>query len=56
MADENEPKKKYASYNLNAQGLKVTVDIEDKGDFVPIYSVNFPELGEATRTLLLSLR
>jgi flagellar protein FlaI len=56
VEEQNIVKKKYASYNLNAQGLKVTVDIEDRGDFVPIYSVNFPELGEATRTLLMSLR
>jgi len=48
--------KKYDSYQLDANGLVVGVDISDRGDFVPIYTVNFPELGEATRTLLLSLR
>lgn len=52
----NEILKKYDSYELDANGLKVTVDISDRGDFVPIYTVNFPELGAATRTLLLSLR
>ncbi len=56
MADAEVTKKRYDSYGLNAHGLNVTVNIEDSGDFVPLYSVNFPELGEATRTLLLSLR
>jgi len=56
MAATNQIVKKYDSYGLDAHGLKVAVDISDRGDFVPIYTVNFPELGEATRTLLLSLR
>ncbi len=48
--------KEYQSYPLSAHGLNVKVTIADTGDFVPNYIVTFPELGEATRTLLLSLR
>ncbi len=56
MAQEEAQGKKYAAYNLDAHGLKVNVVIEDKGDLVPTYTVTFPEVGEATRVLLLSLR
>ncbi len=48
--------KEYLTYQLDAHGLKVKVTIADVGDFVPNYIVTMPELGEATRTLLLSLR
>lgn len=56
MMDGDKILKEYQSYPLDAHGLKVNVTIADKGDFVPSYIVTFPELGEATRTLLLSLR
>ncbi len=46
----------YASYELDAHGLPVQVTIADRGDFVPIYEVTVPGLGEATKILLLSLR
>ncbi len=48
--------KTYEGYDLTAQGLKVHVDIVDRGDFVPAYNVTVPGLGEATKVLLLSLR
>ncbi|MGC9037548.1 MAG: type II/IV secretion system ATPase subunit [Candidatus Micrarchaeia archaeon] len=51
-----EQSKVYASYDLDAHGLPVKVSIADKGDFVPIYEVTVPGLGEATKILILSLR
>lgn len=48
--------KEYASYELDAHGLKVKVRILDRGDFAPIYEVTTPGLGEATKVLLVSLR
>lgn len=56
MAEEETPRKVYETYNLDANGLKVVINIEDKGDFVPAYDVSFAELGKATRLLLLSFR
>ena len=51
---ENE--KVYDAYELDAHGLKVNVRIVDKGDFVPIYEVTMPGIGEATKILLISER
>ncbi|MFP3289565.1 MAG: ATPase, T2SS/T4P/T4SS family [Candidatus Micrarchaeota archaeon] len=51
---ENE--KVYEAYELDAHGLKVNVRIVDKGDFVPIYEVTMPGIGEATKILLISER
>ena len=48
--------KEYASYELDAHGLKVKVRILDKGDFAPIYEVTTPGIGEATKVLMISLR
>lgn len=48
--------KEYVAYELDAHGLKVSIRIIDKGDFVPIYELTVPGLGEATKILLLSLR
>ncbi len=57
MADEEKSvKKEYAAYDLNANGIVAHVHIEDRGDFVPIYDVIVPGVGEATRVLLTSLR
>jgi len=55
MAGE-EKENVYASYELDAHGLKVNIRIVDRGDFVPIYEVTIPGLGDATKLLLLSLR
>jgi len=51
---ENE--KVYDAYELDAHGLKANVRIVDKGDFVPIYEVTMPGIGEATKILLISER
>jgi len=51
---ENE--KVYDTYELDAHGLKVNIRIVDKGDFVPIYEVTMPGIGEATKILLISER
>ncbi len=48
--------KEYASYELDAHGLKVSINIHDAGDFVPLYDVTVPGLGDATKLLLISLR
>ncbi len=48
--------KEYASYELDAHGLKVKINIADKGSFIPIYEVTVPGLGDATKVLLISLR
>jgi len=48
--------REYASYELDAHGLKVKVRIVDKGTFVPVYEVTVPGLGDATKVLLISLR
>lgn len=52
----NNPIQVHESYSLDANGLKVNIRIIEKGEFVPIYEVTVPGLGEATRVLLLSLR
>ncbi len=45
------------SYGLNAHGLDINVRIiEIPSEFIPIYEVTIPGLGNATRVLLLSLR
>lgn len=48
--------KEYVSYELDAHGLRVKIRIVDRGSFVPIYEVDVPGLGEATKVLLISLR
>ena len=63
MALENDPSildgedsKEYASYELDAHGLKIKVHIVDRGDFTPIYEMTTPGLGDATKVLMMSLR
>lgn len=58
MQETQQPnaEKEYASYELDAHGLKVKIRIADKGGFVPIYEVTVPGLGDATKVLLISLR
>jgi len=48
--------KEFASYELDAHGLKVKIRIVDKGSFVPVYEITVPGLGDATKVLLISLR
>ncbi|MDE1824832.1 MAG: CpaF family protein [Candidatus Micrarchaeota archaeon] len=48
---------KYEEYELDAHGLRVNIKVhESKDEFVPVYEVTVPGLGEATKILLLSLR
>ncbi len=51
-----ESEKVYDSYELDAHGLKVSIRIVEKGDFVPIYEVTMPGIGDATKILLISER
>ena len=46
----------YESYTLNVQGMTANINIIDKGEFVPIYEVNMPGIGDATRILLMSIK
>ncbi|MGI0141331.1 MAG: type II/IV secretion system ATPase subunit [Candidatus Micrarchaeales archaeon] len=47
----------YEEYQLDAHGLKANIKIsESSGEFVPLYEVTVPGLGEATKILLISLR
>ncbi len=55
-AQQTQGEKEYASYELDAHGLKVKIRIVDKGSFIPIYEVTVPGLGDATKVLLISLR
>jgi archaeal flagellar protein FlaI len=52
----NTGEKEYASYELDAHGLKVKIKISDKNSFIPIYDIFVPGLGDATKVLLISLR
>ncbi len=46
----------YETYTLNVQGMKAVINIIDKGEFVPIYEVSMPGIGDATRILLMSIK
>ncbi|MDE1827801.1 MAG: CpaF family protein [Candidatus Micrarchaeota archaeon] len=47
----------YEEYQLDAHGLKANVKISEMpNEFVPMYEVTVPGLGEATKILLVSLR
>ncbi len=43
-------------YELDANGMRVQVEISKSEDYVPQYTVTFPGIGDATKLLLLSLR
>ena len=45
---ENPQEKEYASYELNANGIKAHIRIVDNGGFVLSYNVSLPGLGDAT--------
>lgn len=53
MAETSNP---LVTYDLSVTGLKVKVEIIDKGKFTPYYIVTTPGVGEATKLLLTSLR
>jgi flagellar protein FlaI len=44
------------SYDLDAHGMKVHIDIIMGEDFVPLYNLTFPGIGSATKLLIMSLR
>ncbi len=44
------------TYDVNANGMTVHVAVTLGDDFVPLYNVTVPDVGEATKLLLLSLR
>jgi archaeal flagellar protein FlaI len=45
-----------AEYDLDAHGTTVKIQIIEGDDFVPIYKVTFPGIGDATKLLIMSLR
>ena len=47
---------KTVTYELNANGLGVSVVLSKKTGFVPLYEVSYQGIGEATKILLMSLR
>jgi len=48
--------KTLADYELDAHGTPVKITIKEGADFVPIYTVTFPGIGDATKLLIMSLR
>ena len=54
--DQKKNENVFATYELNANGLSVSVVVADIGSFVPEYRVSVAGLGEATRVLLMSFR
>ena len=54
--DENKEEKILAEYQLDAHGMVVKIQIVEGKDFVPMYNVIFPGIGNATKLLVMSLR
>ena len=54
--DQKKKENVFTTYELNANGLSVSVVVADIGSFVPEYRVSVAGLGEATRVLLMSFR
>jgi flagellar protein FlaI len=52
MADENI----LDSYDLDAHGMRVHIDVAQTEEFVPLYNLTFRGIGEATKLLIMSLR
>ena len=55
MADKAN-QKILAEYQLDAHGTTVKIKIIEGNDFVPLYNVTFPGIGDATKLLVMSLR
>jgi flagellar protein FlaI len=55
MADNTNPKI-LAEYQLDAHGTTVRIQIIEGNDFVPLYNVTFPGIGDATKLLIMSFR
>jgi hypothetical protein len=45
-----------AEYELDAHGTIVRIQIIESEDFVPLYNLTFPGIGDATKLLVMSLR
>ncbi len=45
-----------AEYQLDANGTNVKIKISEGEEFVPLYDVTFPGIGDATKLLIMSLR
>ncbi|MDD5317911.1 MAG: type II/IV secretion system ATPase subunit [Candidatus ainarchaeum sp.] len=43
-------------YSFNAEGLPVNIRVIQKGDFVPLYELTIPNLGEGTKIVLNTLK
>ncbi len=52
----NSIQKVLADYQLDAHGTIVKIQIIEGSDFVPLYNVTFPGIGDATKLLVMSLR
>ncbi len=44
------------SYDLDAHGMRVHIDIVQTPDFVPLYNLTFRGIGSATKLMIMSLR
>ncbi|MGC8669558.1 MAG: type II/IV secretion system ATPase subunit [Candidatus Micrarchaeia archaeon] len=53
---DDEKEEVLAEYNLDAHGMRVHVLLTRGTDFVPLYNMTYPGIGEATKLLLLSFR
>lgn len=51
-----EQSKILGEYQLDAHGTTVKIQIVEGADFVPLYNVTFPGIGDATKLLVMSLR
>lgn len=49
-------RKVLSEYELDAHGTSVKIQIVDADEFVPIYNIIFPGIGDATKLLVMSLR
>ncbi|MGC8652113.1 MAG: type II/IV secretion system ATPase subunit [Candidatus Micrarchaeia archaeon] len=55
-AKEKEVEEVLAEYDLDAHGMKVHVKLIRAADFIPLYNLTYPGIGEATKLLLMSFR
>ena len=56
MAQERNADKIIQEYQLDAHGTTVKIQLVESSDFVPLYNVTFPGIGDATKLLIMSLR
>lgn len=56
MTERKTEEKVLAEYELDAHGMNVMIHIVEGDDFVPLYNVTFPGIGDATKLLIMSLR